>query len=238
MTEFFYQILLFFYNNLAFQNLGLAIIEISVITRIVTHPLTKQQLVQARKMREIQPKINALKVKHKGDNQALSQAQLALFKEHGVNPAGGCLPAIIPLVILIGLSGAVQHAFASNGDINAQFLIWDLSKPDTINVTGIPFALPGLLVIATAASQYFYSKLVMPTPPKVRKEDKPAEKEEKQDFMASFAEAQSSMMWMFPLLFLYIGTQWAAALPLYWTVTSVVSIAQHWQINRTSPKTS
>lgn len=225
MNAIFLPILLFFYNNLAFHSLGLTIIEIGIISRLILFPFLKQQLATASKMKELQPKLNELKNKHKNDKQALTAAQMALYKEQGFNPAAGCLPSIVPFILLIGLSNALNTILQT--DIQTQFFIWDMAKPDTILIPAIPFALPGILVILSSASQFIYSKLLMPTPPKIRKEDKPQEKEEKADFMSSFAEAQSSMIWMFPLLFLFLGTQWPSGLALYWVVSTVFAIIQH-----------
>lgn len=230
MTDFFLQILLFFYNTIGLQNLGITIVEIAVLSRLLFYPLLKQQLRYSQKMREIQPLINALKAKHKDDQQALGQAQMELFKTHGINPAGGCLPAVVQIVVLIGLLGALNKILAM--DINTSFLIWNMAKPDVIQIPGIPFPLPGILVILASATQYIQTKMMMPPPPAIRKEDKPKEKEEKADFMSSFAEAQSSMMWMFPVMFLLLGLQWPSGLALYWTIGSVLMIAQQLQMNK------
>jgi YidC/Oxa1 family membrane protein insertase len=72
--------------------------------------------------------------------------------------------------------------------------------------------------------------MMFPAAPAVRREDKPAEKEEKKEFMEEFAEAQSSMIWMFPLMFLFLGTQWPSGLALYWTVSSIPAIWQQYHV--------
>jgi YidC/Oxa1 family membrane protein insertase len=228
MGEFFLQIILFVYNTVAFQNLGLAIIEIAVLSRIVFYPFAKQQATYGKKMAELQPHINALKEKHQGNQQAFAAAQMELFKQHGVNPAAGCLPSIVQIVILFGLLGAMNKILTMN--LNANLLIWNMAKPDAYHLSGIPFAIPGILVALAAFTQFIQTKMMMPPAPAIRKEDKPAEKKEKSDFMSEFAEAQSSMIWMFPLMFLFLGTQWPSGLALYWTISSILAIIQQYKV--------
>lgn len=226
MGEIFLNSLLWIYHTLAFENLGVAIIEISILSRVALFPFLRQQTAYGKKMSQLTPHINALKEKHKDDKQAYAQAQMALFKEHGVNPAAGCLPAVVQIALLFGLLGALNKLLVMK--LNTQFLFWDMAHPDTFAISGIPFAIPGTLVILAAATQYVQTKLMMPTPPPVHKEDKPKEKEEKTDFMEEFAKSQASMMWMFPLMFLFIGTRWPSGLALYWTISSLLVVAQQW----------
>lgn len=228
MGDLFLNIILFIYSTVAFQNLGVAIVEIAVLTRLIFYPFTKQQAHYSKKMAELSPHIAALKEKHKGNQQAFAAAQMELFKQHGVNPAAGCLPAIVQIVVLFGLLGAMNQILGMK--VNTNFLVWDMAKPDAYHFSGVPIAIPGILVILAAATQYVQTKLMMPTPPPVHKEDKPVEKEEKKEFMAEFAEAQSSMMWMFPLMFLFLGTQWPSGLALYWSVSSLLAIWQQVQV--------
>lgn len=228
MNEFFSQIILFFYNNIAFKNLGLTIIEIALLTRLLFYPLLKQQLASSKKMSELKPHLDALSTKHKDNKQALQQAQLELYKQHGVNPAAGCLPMIIQIVIMIGLLGGMSKILTMN--INTTFLWWDMAKPDAHKIEGLKFAIPGVLVFISAIAQYVQSMMMMPVPPKVLKVDKPKEKEEKKDFASSYAESMQSTVWMFPLMFLVFGTSWPSGLALYWSVSSILTIFQQYSI--------
>lgn len=209
--------------------------EIAVISRIVFYPLAKQQAHYSKKMGELQPHLSLLKEKHKGDKQAFAAAQMALFKEHGVNPAGGCLPAVVQIVVLIGLLGAMNQILTMKA-INTQFLWWNMAKPDALKIAGVPFALPGILVIVAAATQYVQTKMMMPAKAQVKQVEAGklgnGKKDEKKkgDFMSEFADAQSSMVWMFPLIFLFLGTQWPSGLALYWTISSSLAIIQQYRI--------
>ncbi len=238
MGDLFLNIILFIYNTIAFQNLGVAIVEISVLSRLVFYPFIKQQAHYSKKMADLSPHLGVLKEKHKDNKQAFASAQMDLFKQHGVNPAAGCLPAVVQIVLLFGLLGAMNKILTMN--LNTTFLIWNMAKPDAFHFSGVPIAIPGLLVVVAAATQFIQTKLMMPTITKTPV-NKPALKieggkpEEKKEFMAEFAEAQSSMMWMFPLMFLFLGTQWPSGLALYWSVSSVLAIMQQVRITGFGP---
>src|SRR3972149_11030370 len=131
--------LIYLYEILG-QNLGWAIIGLTVALRVLVFPLSLPALKSARVQREIQPELEKIKKKHKDDKQAQAQAQMQLFKERGVNPFAGCLPQILQLVILIALY-RVFITNLTNADLNHQFLFWDLAVKDPFFV--LPFLAAG-----------------------------------------------------------------------------------------------
>ncbi len=82
---------------------GLAIIFLTIAVRIVLLPLSVKQTRSMREMQRIQPEVKKLQQKHKGDRQKLNEEMMGLYKEHGVNPFGGCLPLLMQFPVLIGL---------------------------------------------------------------------------------------------------------------------------------------
>lgn len=229
MIDIFLNFIVFLYN-LCFQNFGLAIIVLAVLSRIIFFPMQKSMLKNQKKMQELSPKLNELKTIHKGDAKALQQAQLDLYKQHGINPAAGCLPMILQLVIFMLLYQALYKSL--NQGLNTRFFVWDLAKPDVIflSLSQKPFPLPGILVILAALSQYAQSLMMMPEPVPVNITDKPKEVEQKKEFANEFSQASQSMSWMFPLMFLLFGTQWPSALALYWSVSTVIAIIQQYKV--------
>ncbi len=243
--------LLIFFYNLFGGNLGFAIISLTALLRLALVPLTSSSLKSARKMQQLSPEIEALKTKFKDDKQGLAQAQLELFKVHGINPAAGCLPQIVQIVILITLFNAFSHTLSGSPDsftklnstlysplkfseskmLNTQFFGLDLSKPDAFHLPGVPFPIPGLLVILSALTQFISSKLMLPA---AKKAQKRAEKTpESSDDMATAMQTQ--MLYMFPLMTLFIGVSFPSGLALYWLVFSVFSSLQQLQINQATP---
>src|SRR4030066_1865707 len=107
--------LIFFYNFL-FSNFGLAIIVLTMIIRSLLIPLTLPSMRAAQKMKELAPEIAKLKKKHGHDKQQLAKAQMELYRRHGANPAAGCLPQIVQLIVLIALYQAFRQVLDINGD--------------------------------------------------------------------------------------------------------------------------
>ena len=96
--------------------MGFAIIGMTIAIRFLLYPLMQAQMKSAKKMANLKPHLDAINVKHKNDKTALQQAQLALYKEHGVNPAAGCLPLLIQMPVLIALYN-VFYQMLGNGNL-------------------------------------------------------------------------------------------------------------------------
>jgi YidC/Oxa1 family membrane protein insertase len=105
--------------------LGWAIIMMTVTIRLVLYPLMQAQLKSAKKMQDLKPHLDALSAKHKDDKTALQQAQMALYKEHGVNPAAGCLPLLIQMPVLIALYNVFNQVL---GSTNIAKVVTEINK--------------------------------------------------------------------------------------------------------------
>jgi YidC/Oxa1 family membrane protein insertase len=229
-------------------NLGLSIIVLTIGLRLALTPLILPGLKLNKKIQELAPEMAKLKEKFKNDKQGLVTAQAQLYKDHGANPASGCLPQIIQLLILIalfsvfntilrsdgnGLAGKLNpslysfNQLASDFKVDTNFLYLNLTKPDTFKIPGIPFALPGIFLILSALTQLLNSKMMTPV---VSAEKKIAEKSSANTDDA-MVDAQQQMLYMFPLMTLLIGYQFPSGLVLYWLVFSISSIIQQYNIS-------
>ena len=90
---------------------GLSIIILTVFVRIAVHPLSRKAQLSMHELKRLQPKLKDLEAKLKGDMRKLGEARMALFREHGVNPAGGCLPMLLQMPILFGLYRGLLYSF-------------------------------------------------------------------------------------------------------------------------------
>ena len=124
-------------------NWGVAILVITVIIKILLYPLTHKQLVSMKKMSVLQPKVETIRAKWSGkvkqDPQArtrMNEEMMALYKQEGVNPAGGCLPLLLQMPILIAFYNLLAHSIELR---HAPFMLWitDLSAKDPYYVTPI-----------------------------------------------------------------------------------------------------
>ena len=92
-----------FIYDIAFENYGLAIIIFTFIVRLAMLPLTVKQHKSSMKMQEIQPLVDDIRRKYKDDREAMNQELMKLYQEHNYNPAGGCLPMLIQMPLLLTL---------------------------------------------------------------------------------------------------------------------------------------
>jgi YidC/Oxa1 family membrane protein insertase len=233
--------LILFYD-IFWHNLGLATILFSAFLFLITRPLSKPQMDSMKKMREIQPLVDKLKKKYGADKMAFSKAQAELYKQKGINPAGGCVFQILQLVILIAfyqvfassLSNSADsiaklnaHLYAplrieSTATLNTNFLYLNISKPDLFNIPGIPFGLPGIFLILATVSQFLSIKITAPFVEAEKKVVK-STKDETDNMQLAMS---SSMMYTVPLMTLYFGYRFPSGLALYWLIFSLGTVWQ------------
>jgi YidC/Oxa1 family membrane protein insertase len=121
-------------------NYGIAIILLTMAVRGLMFPLGRKQALAAQKMQALQPHLKAIQEKYKEDKEQLTKETFALYKKYGVNPMGGCLPALIQLPIFVGLWQALNTSVPLR---HATFLwIRDLAAPDML--FHLPFEVPWL----------------------------------------------------------------------------------------------
>jgi len=124
-------------------NWGVAIILITVLIKVLLYPLTHKQLLSMKKMSRVQPKVETIRAKWatkiKTDPQArmkMNEEMMALYKTEGINPAGGCLPLLLQMPILVAFYNLLAHSIELR---HAPFMLWltDLSAKDPYYVTPI-----------------------------------------------------------------------------------------------------
>jgi len=110
-------------------NWGWAIIALTIIIRIVLYPLTYKGMVSMQKMKELAPKLKEFKEKYGKDPQRLNAATMEMYKKHGANPLGGCLPMLLQIPVFFALYRTLLNAVELQG---ASWILWidDLSRMD------------------------------------------------------------------------------------------------------------
>lgn len=124
----------FFYGF--FHNYGFAIIIITIILKLLFFPLTHKSYKSMKEMGNLQPKMAALKEKYKNDRDAMNRAVMELYRDHKVNPLGGCLPMVVQIPVFFALYKALMFSIELR---HAPFMLWitDLSDKDPYYVTPI-----------------------------------------------------------------------------------------------------
>ena len=213
-------------------NFGLAIIVFTIVVRLITHPLTVQQLKSTSKMQEFQQskEWQALQKKHKDNKQQLQQEQMKLYQEMGINPFSSCLPTLIQFPIIIGLYQSIMRALASAPipmeklynnlysitnvskllPVDQNFLWMNLGQPERLYLFGLSFGIP-VLAILVLITTYMQSKLMTPV-------SQPGEQG---------AQMTQAMNLYMPLFMGYLALTFASGLALYFVASNLVTIGQY-----------
>lgn len=247
-------LLVVFYKGFLFLKIpgafGLAIIALTAAIRLLLHPFFKQFHDTNKKMQEIKPHLDKLSAKHKKDPKVLQQEQLRLYKEAGINPASGCLFAIIQIPIFFALYNTLS-VFLTNGNgakVIAQInkaLYTPLLQIQTIDPQFIGFNLalsPAkagvwyyyLIPVLTGILQYLQVHLSTPKTQKteVKPESKDMTVKPKDDQKKSNPEdfqkiMNTQMKFIFPVMIGWFSYSLPVGLSLYWNIFSLFSIIQY-----------
>jgi YidC/Oxa1 family membrane protein insertase len=214
-------LLVFFYQTIAFHDLGLAIIFVTLFIRVILYPFFHAGAKQQVLMQRIQPHVKKIQEEHKHDREKQSQALMELYKEHGVNPFSGFLLLIVQLPILI----ALYRIMLSNlgGGALAGLYSWN---PGPAHITSFFLGFIDLrvanvwFVLAAAVAQYFQGRLAIWRDPN---NTAPLSAPEK---MAQ------RMTFIGPAITVAILYRLPAAVGIYWLTTSIFSIIQQIIVNR------
>ncbi len=234
-------VLLGFYQLLSswgvYFALGFSIILLTVFLRIILYPFMSAQIKSSKKMQELTPEMREIREKYKKDRKKQQEETMKLYKKYNINPAAGCLPAIIQMPVIF----ALYHVLISVVSINTfekflsevtPLLYFDFLKPSQIWSTtffGVELAAkpadlfasyPAMILvpILTGLSQMILSKMMMSkiTPPKV---------DGKEDFQTSFMKQS---LYIFPIMIGFFSFTLPIGLSLYWNTFTLFGILQQY----------
>ncbi len=190
-------------------NYGWVIALLTLLIRLVTSPLTYKSYLSGAKMRVMKPELDALKAKFGDNQQGYAVEQMKLFREAGVNPLGGCVPALLQIPIFF----ALYSYFSSNIDLRGQPFLWakDLSSYDV--VAHLPFSIPmgfgdhiSLFTLTAVATSFMISLYNINMTPQ---QSNPAMK---------------YMPYFFPFILLFVFNRLPSALTWYYTVSNLITL--------------
>jgi len=196
-------------------NYGIAIIILTILTKIILWPLGNKSYKSMADMKKIQPLMAEIKEKYKDDKKKMNEEMMGLYKTYRVNPLGGCLPMVVQIPVFFALYRMLYEAIELR---HAPFFWWinDLSAPDRLFRFGftIPFMQPPygipVLTIIMGATMFFQQKM---SPP-------------------AGDPTQAKMMMMMPIVFTVIFINFSSGLVLYWLVNNVISMAQQYYVTK------
>lgn len=187
---------------------GIALILFTILVRTALLPLYASQIKSSARMKEFQPKMQAIQKKYSHDKELLNMKLMELYKEEKYNPASGCLPMLIQMPIILALFVLLRNPIAFISDpqmlmaVHESF-IWipDLSQPD-------PWILPILAGIATFFS-FSMTQAMSPTTD-----------------MGGANAMMKMMKYFFPVMIVWMGRAFPSGLTLYWFIGTLYMIVQ------------
>ena len=194
-----------------FPNYGIAIMFLTILLRIITSPLAYKGYLSAAKMKVIKPEVDELKAKYGDDKQTFSFKQMELYRSAGVNPLGGCLPALLQLPIFVSL----YYFFNATIEIRGHGFLWckDISSYDSILNLGFNIPLYGdhvsLFTLLTVVTTFLSTFLGMGMNPSAGADSNPALK---------------YMPYIIPIFFLGFFNKMPAALTWYYTISNIITL--------------
>lgn len=226
----FFEVLLFFYQLTG--SLGLAIILLTLAVRFLLLPLTLPSLKARKKIKKLKPKLDKLKKKHKGDKQAAQKAQMELYQKYNVNPLSGCIPQLVQIGLLIFLYRSLIN-FLGQDQVNGvmletRFLWLNLTEFDSLYILPV---LAGLfqLLLSLMISPGGEVRDVVPNQAKNKQIEQ--ENEEEEDVAEMAASMQQQMIFIMPVMTVFIASRFPSGLALYWIVTTLFSLGQQYVIS-------
>ncbi|MGB4338656.1 MAG: YidC/Oxa1 family membrane protein insertase [Bacillota bacterium] len=180
-------------------NPGWSIIIVTVLIKIITHPLSVSQIRSMEQIKVVTPKVKELEAKYKGQPQEYQRRLAELYRDNKINPLAGCLPSLIPLPILIVFFRVLQNReFVLSLKGAAEGFLWmrDFSVADPTYIMPILSAATTWLSMAQTITD----------------------------------QSQKSMTIIMPLMMGWFATQMPAGAAIYWVVTNIVTMIQHWVI--------
>jgi len=196
-------------------NYGIAIIILTLLTKIVLWPLGNKSYKSMNDMKRMQPLMAEIREKYKDDKKKMNEETMALYRTYKINPMGGCLPMLVQLPVFLALYRMLYQAIELR---HAPFFGWinDLSAPDrlfhfnfSIPFMQPPYGIP-VLTIVMGATMLLQQKM---SPP-------PGD------------PTQAKMMMFMPIIFTVIFINFPAGLVLYWLTNNLFSIAQQYYIQK------
>jgi len=199
------------------HNWGWAIVILTVLLNLALFPLKLKSIRSAQEMQRVAPLVKSIQDKYKQykfndpRKQRMNEEVMKLYKEHNINPLGGCVPMALQLPLIYGFYEVLETAIELR---HAPWILWvkDLAAADNFHLFGFPLPLLPIVLIVTM----FILQVMTPTP--------------------TVDPSQKRMMVVMPLVFGVMFIKLASGLSLYYLTANIVGIGQQMLINRMIPK--
>lgn len=207
-------ILIFFYQTIAFKDLGLSIIFLTILIRIILYPLSSKMFKTQTIIQKIQPEIKIIQEKYKKNPQKQLEETMAIYKKYNINPFSIYFFIIIQIPVLV----AIYQIFSQNfEEINLNNIYNFISKPTIINPTFlglINLTKPSIIIAGLAGFfQFLQVKLSF-------------------RFLKNKKDINKITLYLGPIVTFIFLLYFSSAIGLYWLVTNIISLINQYFINK------
>ena len=227
-----FNLLVWLYNIIPGNDIGIAIIVLTVIIKAVLYPLSIQSIKAQKAMKDLQPKLEDLKKRFKDNKEQLSREMMALYKREKINPASSCLPLLIQLPFFIAVYRVFRTGL-SNGSLDMLYSF--VYNPGTLNPIAFGFldlSKPNVyLALLAGAAQFWQAKMMTTKQPPKQVQGKEASKDE-----GITAAMNKQMLYIMPVITVVIGMSLPGGLALYWFITTLLMALQQLYFFKTGNK--
>jgi YidC/Oxa1 family membrane protein insertase len=226
-----YNTLVFFIDTVRSGDVGLAIIATVIVVKMVLLPLSIKAAKTQKIMRDIEPKLKAIKERFKDDKEGQAKAMMLVYKDAKLNPFASVFLVFLQIPIII----ALYYAVSKGGGVHLPGISTDLLYSFIHAPTVVTMHFLGLidisarslgLAICAGVSQYIFTAMTLP---KMAPKVEGATADFKEDFMRNM---QLQMKFVMPVLIGFIAYTLSAAIALYFMVSNLVAIAQEFYIRK------
>lgn len=209
-------LLVWLYNILPWQDLGLAIIVLTILIKLILYPLNKKAIISQKVLQDLQPKLTEIKEKYSKDKEAQIKATMELYKNEKINPASSCLPILVQLPFLVAVY-QVFRAGLNNGYL--EYLYPFIKNPGSLNTLAFGFIELSTrniwLALLAGLAQFWQGKMLMTKKPEINILDS------KDENFAAIMNKQ--MVYVMPVFTVFIGLSFPAGLTLYWFINTILT---------------
>lgn len=211
--------LLVFLYNILWNDVGLAIVAVTIIIRLLLYPSFHKSLKSQKELQELQPKLEEIREKYKDDQQKQMQEIMELYKEHKVNPFSSCLPLLVQLPILLALFNVLRNQLPKE---TIEGLYGFVSNPGALDPIG--FGIVNLaersiiLALVAAGLQFIQTRMLQ------------ARRQPTAKTGGTAVMMQKQMMYFLPVMTFIFAMSLPSGLAVYWAITTLFAIGQQWVI--------
>ncbi|HOZ36909.1 MAG TPA: YidC/Oxa1 family membrane protein insertase [bacterium] len=213
-----FNLLVFFYNNVSFQDIGIAVLLMTIFIKLILYPLSVKSIRAQKALQELQPKMDAIKAKYKNNQEAMGRELMALYKNEKINPASSCLPLLIQLPFLIAVYNVFRNGLKPESLGALYSFVHNPGQIDVMAFGFLDFSEKNIVLAALSAlAQYWASSMLIT-------KRQPSISGSSDEKLTSALNKQT--LYLMPAITFFVGLSLPSGLTFYWFFSTVLTAIQ------------